>query len=107
MKVKYIHEMVDSLKNLDSQELKEYEEKDLPADIIKIINTHKEFSRSGKFGEEDLGSPQEYEKLIVIEDSGTREFEYYNKGIYYMAKGGEEDRPVFKVFATMMSIQRK
>ena len=79
--------MVNNFKALDLLKLIEYDESDLPDNIIQIISTHKDFSKSNKFGEKDLGDPQEYEKLIIEDSSGTREFEYYNKGIYFMMKG--------------------
>lgn len=99
--------MVNNFKALDSLKLIEYDESDLPDNIIQIINSHKDLSKSNTFGEKNLGDPQEYEKLIIEDLSGTREFEYYNKGIYFMIKGGEEDRPVFQVFAYLMSKERR
>ena len=91
--------MVTSLKGLESLKLNEYDKSDLIDEIISIINTHKDFSISNTFGEKNLGTPQEYEKLIIEDSSGSREFEYYNKAICYMINGKEEDRPVFKVFS--------
>ncbi len=107
MRIKYIHKMVNNFKEVDSLNLIDYEESDLPDNIIQIIKTHKDLSKSNKFGEKGLGDPQEYEKLIIEDSSGTREFEYYNKGIYFMMKGGEDDRPVFQVFAHLMTEGRK
>ncbi len=107
MKIKYIHKMVNNFKAVDSLKLIEYDESDLPDNIIQIIKTHKDLSKSNTFGEKDLGDPQEYEKLIIEDSSGNRVFEYYNKGIYFMVKGGEEDRPVFQVFAHLMTIERE
>ena len=107
MKIKYIHKMVSSFKAVDSLKLIEYNESDLPDDIIQIIKTHKDLSKSNTFGKKDLGDPQEYEKLIIEDSSGTREFEYFNKCIYHMMKGREEDRPVFQVFAHLMYIEKE
>lgn len=99
--------MVSNFKTVDSLKLIKYDESDLPDNIIQIIKTHKELSKSNTFGEKDLGDPQEYEKLIIEDSSGTKEFEYFNKGIYFMMKGREEDRPVFQVFAHLMSKERE
>jgi len=107
MKIKYIHKMVNNFKAVDSLKLIEYDESDLPDNIIQIIKTHGDLSKSNTFGKKDLGDPQEYEKLIIEDSPGTREFEYYNKGIYFMMKGGEDDRPVFQVFAHLMTKERK
>ncbi len=107
MTIKYIHKMVSNFKTVDSLKLIKYDESDLPDNIIQIIKTHKELSKSNTFGEKDLGDPQEYEKLIIEDSSGTKEFEYFNKGIYFMMKGREEDRPVFQVFAHLMSKERE
>ncbi len=106
MKIKYIHKMVNNFKDVDSLKLINYDEREMPDDIIHIIKTHKELSKSNTFGEKDLGDPQEYEKLIIEDSSGTREFEYYNKGIYFIMKGREDDRPVFRVFAHLMAKER-
>ena len=84
-----------------------YDESNLPDNIIQIIKTHKDLSKSNTFGEKNLGDPQEYEKLIIENSFGNREFEYYNKGIYFMMKSGEKDRPVFQVFAHLMAIKRE
>ena len=99
--------MVNNLKNVDSLKLIDYDENDLSDDIIKIIKTQKDFMASNQFGKKDLGDPQEYERLIIEDSSGIREFEYYNKGIYFMLSGGEEDRPVFQVFSHLMSKERE
>lgn len=107
MKIKYVRAMVDNFKEVDSLRLYEYDESDLPNEILEIIKTHKDFSRSNTFGQKDLGEPQEYEKLIIEDSSASREFEYFNKGIYYMAIGGEKDRPVFQVFAHLMSMDHE
>ena len=107
MRIKYVHGMVNNFKEVKSLKLIEYDESDLPDNIIEIIKTHKGLSKSNTFGKKDLGDPQEYEKLIIEDLSGIREFEYYNKGIYFMMNGGEEDRPVFQVFAHLMTKERE
>jgi hypothetical protein len=73
----------------------EYDIKDLTINIVKIMKTHKAFTKSKTFGERDLGEPQEYEKLTITDSKKTRVFEYYNRGIYYMMLETEKDRPVF------------
>ena len=80
MKIKYVHKMVNNFKAVDSLKLIEYDDSDLPENIIQIIKTHKDLSKSNAFGKKGLGDPQEYEKLIIEDSSGIREFEYYNKG---------------------------
>lgn len=75
-------------------------------DIIEIIRNHKAFSSSRATGQKGLGFPEEYENLVVEDGDTIRTFEYFNKGISYMISGGEEDRPVFKVFANLMSMYR-
>jgi hypothetical protein len=103
MKISYAHRMIRNLNKLPFLKMNEYDENDLPKDIVEIINTHKDFVKSKVFGKKNLGEPQEYEKLIIIDKSGTREFEYYNKGIFYLTMGTEKDRPVFQVFSELMS----
>jgi len=103
MKIKYGHSMIKSLKDKNIRTI-EYDEKDLPDSIIQIIKTHPAFSSSSTFGQKDMGSPQEYEILIIADHNGTRQFEYFNKGIYYMLKGGKAEQPVFQVFANLMTI---
>ena len=57
MKIKYIHEMVNNFKAVESLKVIEYDESDLPDNIIQIIKTHKDLSKSNIFGEKDLGDP--------------------------------------------------
>jgi len=102
MKIQYGYKMIRNMEERDTLEMVEFDIKDLPGNIVKIIKTHKAFSKSGIFGEKGLGEPQEYEKLIIADDKGTKVFEYYNKGIYYMKMGSEADRPIFQVFAYLM-----
>jgi hypothetical protein len=55
-----------------------------------------------------LGEPIEYEKLIVSKDGeDDKVFEYYNKGIHYMMYGGENEKPIFQVFAHFMMRDKK
>jgi hypothetical protein len=74
----------------------------VPVHIQDIIKNHKAFSESNAFGREGVGSPEEYEKLIISKENRISIFEYFNKGIHYMTVGTEEDRPVFQVFAHFM-----
>ena len=60
MKIEYIHKMVNNFKTVDSLKLIEYDESELPDNIIQIIKTHKDLSKANTFGEKDLGDPQEY-----------------------------------------------
>ena len=55
--------MVNNFKAVDSLKLIEYDDSDLPENIIQIIKTHKDLSKSNAFGKKGLGDPQEYEKL--------------------------------------------
>ena len=75
-------------------------------DILEIINHNECFSQSRVYGAKGLGVPEEYEKLQIIDETECRIFEYFNKGIYYMTQGGDDDRPVFKVFAHLMTLSR-
>lgn len=103
MKIEYGRMMIQKLADKKNLVTIEYEEKDVATNIIEIIKTHQSFSKSMTFGEKGLGKPEEYEKMTLIDNTGKREFEYYNKGIYYMMMGSEKDRPVFQVFAYFMS----
>jgi len=103
MKIKYGHSMIKSLNDKNIRTV-EFDEKDLPDSIIQIIKTHPAFSSSSTFGQKGLGNPQEYEILIITDDNGTRQFDYFNKGIYYMLKGDKAEQPVFQVFANLMTL---
>ena len=78
----------------------------ISVDILEIINHNERFSQSRVFGAKDLGAPEEYEKLQIIDEAGCRVFEFFNKGIYYMIEGNEDDRPIFKVFSHLMILSR-
>jgi len=84
-----------------------FEDSEIPEKIRKIILENEAFSASQNFGQKGLGTPEEFEILKITYDDGTkREFEYYNKGFYYMYKGGEKERPIFQVFAHFMKEER-
>lgn len=106
MKLRYCHTMLKSLKGKISCDLSDISTDSLPADVLEIIENHKDFSSSRTFGKKGLGSPEEYEILEVQDDSSTRTFEYFNKGISFMMSGTAEDRPAFKVFAHLTSTNR-
>jgi hypothetical protein len=76
----------------------------IPSDVLDIIRTHKAFSESATFGRMGIGSPEEYERLVISKEDRTMTFEYFNKGIHYCTAGTEEDRPVFQVFAQLMRL---
>ena len=99
------------LENIDDQNklsLKEYLDSDIPENILSILKKNRHFKSSKIFGNKDLGEPIEYEKLIVsTEGEDEKVFEYYNKGIHYMMYGGENERPIFQVFAYFMMRDKK
>jgi hypothetical protein len=98
MKIAYVHAMLDEAS--DRSDLKLVE-------IPQIIRNHDAFCASGEFGEQGIGDPEEYEKLVLEDEGGGKVFEYFNKGISYMMNGTEEDRPVFQVFAHFHALQKK
>ncbi len=71
----------------------------VPNKILQIMLSHEGFKTSTIFGKEGLGDPEEYEKLVLGDEAGTRTFEFFNKGLSHMMYGTEEDRPIFQVFA--------
>lgn len=102
MKIQYAHTMLKRIKDARSVRLEDVSPEDVPSHIQEIISNHKAFSESNTFGRPGLGTPEEYEKLVISEGDKTKTFEYFNKGIHYMSMGTEEDRPVFQVFAHFM-----
>ena len=99
MKIEYRHVMGDRKKPYSI-----HEDDAIPAHIREIILNNSAFSQPRTFGEKGLGAPEEIEDLIIHFDNGEkREFHYYNKGIHYMTYGGEDERPIFQVFACFMS----
>ena len=81
--------------------------KQVPANILKIIKTHESFSKSCTFGKKGIGNPEEYEKLIISDGQKEKQFEYFNKGLYFMMSSSEKERPVFQVFAHFMTNKKK
>jgi len=97
--------MLDRIDDRSCIDLVEVPLESVPENIQQIIRTHQAFRESKVFGTQGLGSPEEYEKLVLEDDDGCRTFEYFNKGLSYMMSGGEEDRPVFQVFTHFMLLQ--
>lgn len=88
--------------------LKEYLETDIPENILSILRKNKHFKSSKTFGNKNFGEPIEYEKLVISnEGEDDKVFEYYNKGIHYMLYGGENERPIFQVFAHFMMREKE
>lgn len=88
--------------------LKQYQEADIPENILSILKKNKHFKSSKTFGNKNLGEPIEYEKLIISnEGEDEKIFEYYNKGIHYMLHCGENEKPIFQVFAHFMVREKK
>lgn len=103
MKIEYVHKMGNQKKPFTV-----FEDSEIPEKIRKIILENDAFSASQNFGEKGLGIPEEFEILKITCDDGIkREFEYYNKALYDMYKGGEKERPVFQVFAHFMQEARE
>jgi hypothetical protein len=75
-----------------------YNEEDVSSEILDIIQTDDNFKESRNFGKKELGDSEEYESLIIAGDGYKNHFQYHNKGIYYMVRGTEADKPVFQVF---------
>lgn len=105
MRIHYLHTMLDNVDDRWNIELTEVPLDRVPENILEIMRTHEAFLESTVFGAQGLGDPEEYEKLVLEDDSGSRTFEYFNKGIFYMLSGTEEDRPVFQVFTHFMVLQ--
>lgn len=106
MKILYLHTM---LKNIDERSgisLAEIPPNDVTENILEIIQTHDGFRESSTFGAKGLGDPEEYEKLILEDETSSRTFEYFNRGISYMSEI-EEDRLVFQVFTYFMTLQNR
>jgi hypothetical protein len=106
MKIKYCHIMLEGKNKPDKIETLEIPLEKIPMDILEIINHKQCFSQSRVFEAKGLGVPEEYEKLQVIDETGCRIFEYFNKGIYYMTQCGDDYRPVYKVFAHLTTLSR-
>lgn len=107
MKILYRHIMLEDLDDRSDVDLAEVPLDRVPENILEIIRTHEAFRESASFGAPGLGRPEEYERLVLEVEGEFRTFEYFNKGISYMATGTEGDRPVFQVFAHFMSLQDK
>jgi hypothetical protein len=108
MKIKYYHAMLENINERSKLSLKEYQESDIPENILSILKMNKHFKSSKIFGDKDLGEPIEYEKLVVSKDGeDDKVFEYYNKGIHYMMYGGENEKPIFQMFAHFMMRDKK
>ncbi len=98
--------MLDGKEKPEKIEALEIHLEKISEDILEIIYHNERFSQSRVFGAKGLGSPEEYEKLQIIDEAGCRIFDFYNKGIYYMIEGNEDDRPIFKVFSHLMILSR-
>ena len=106
MRIQYCYSMLEGIDDRANIELVEIPLDRVPENIMEIIENHEAFSAPGVFGEQGLGSPEEYEKLIFSDDNGCRTFEYFNRGIYYMMSGNEKERPGFQVFTHFMLMTR-
>jgi hypothetical protein len=102
MKVRYAHKMIRNESEKNDVKLTEYEEKNIDKEVLKILKTNTAFNKSNIFGDKSLGTPIEYEKLVITEDGKEKIFEYFNKGIYYMMRNSESKRLIFRVFAFFM-----
>ena len=102
MTIRYVHSMLERAEDAVTVRLEDVPLEDIPSHIRDIINNHKAFSESNTFGRAGLGTPEEYEMLVVSEGNRTKTFEYFNKAIHFIATGTEEDRPIFQVFAHFM-----
>lgn len=94
--------MISNLKDIDNLTLIEFNENDVPPEVLLILNENQNFKVSKVFGDKSLGMPLEYEKLILEDNGGVKTFEYYNKGIHFGLYGKENEQPVFKVFTHFM-----
>jgi hypothetical protein len=100
--------MLEDIQDRSTVKLLEFPFNSVSEEIIDILRNNEAFQESAVFGEQGLGEPEEYEKLIIEDENGCREFEYFNKAIWYMGRGGEKERPVFQVFAHfMISLQEE
>lgn len=99
--------MLDEATDPSNLSLAEIPLNQIPENVLQIMRNHDAFCASGVFGEQCIGEPDEYEKLVLEDESGIRILEYFNKGISYMFNGTDEDRPVFQVFAQLQVLQRK
>ncbi len=102
MKVLYGHKMIKNEKEKVDIRLSEYKEKDIAEEVLKILKNNEAFSQSRTFGDKNLGDPIEYEKLIIIDETGEKVFEYFNKAIHYLMQKGEDARQIFQTFTFFM-----
>jgi len=99
--------MLNNIDDRSSIDLAEIQIDDVAEDILQIIRTNQAFFASKVFGAQGFGSPEEYDKLVLEDDNGSRTFEYFNKGISYMMSTNKKDRPIFQVFTHFMLLQHK
>ncbi len=89
MKISYIHTMISKMQTRSGIKLTEIPIDIVPNKILQIMLSHEGFKTSTIFGKEGLGDPEEYEKLVLDNDAGTRTFEFFNKGLSQMMYGTE------------------
>lgn len=106
MKIQYCHCLLENIDDAVSVRPVEVSFTGLPDHIRNIIKNHKSFAESNTFGRSGLGSPEEYEQLIVSDGNTTKTFIYLNKAVHFITTGTEDDRPVFQVFAHLMAQAR-
>lgn len=102
MKILYRRALLDNLDKRSDVQLEEITPEYVPKNILEIMRTHEAFQASRSFGAQGLAEPEEYEKLVIEDENGRREFEYFNKGVWYIESGTEADSPVFQAFTHFM-----
>ncbi len=74
---------------------------EIPEDVRKAINDEDLLNLGGNYGDKDVGSPVEYDHLILVLVNSTVEITVFNRGIKLFTSDDERVRHIHRVLCKL------
>lgn len=106
-KLTYQGGMINRLSEINSLEKIEFTENDIPDNILKVIEETKIVELGGKYGDERVGAPIQYDSLLIEYDDKSISIVSFNIAIFMFKAEDPYIKRVFQVMAQFQLLRSK
>lgn len=106
-KITYKGGMINKLSEMDALEKIVLEGNDIPDNILKVIEETKIYEIGGSYGDERVGTPVQYDSLLIEHDNKSVSVVSFNIAIFMFKAEDAYIKRVFQVMAQFQLLKRK
>jgi hypothetical protein len=96
-RIDYSHGMLKNPRDRRRDRVIAFVGNEIPLELAQAVEENDILGESGSYGDPDVGSPIEYDHLVIAHDRGKTEIEFFNKGISIALGDDERERRIFRV----------